>query len=143
RDRRAQHPADVLRPSARRVDELVRLRALAGAQHGSRHRTAPTFHPDDLVREERGAEGDALVPESYEHAVRVEPAVIGGEYGAPEVVDVHRREPSLQLIGFEVDDSAAVLLLDVVVAPQLLDIGRRNNEQVTVLRETDLRRHTV
>src|SRR6266566_2702802 len=101
------HGADVLGPGTGGVDEVSRLDSLAGSEQSGSYGRAMADESSHIVGHELGTNRAGLVPKAYKDAVGIEPSIVWRQNRRAEVVDVHRREPAFDFIGFEPLDVAS------------------------------------
>src|SRR5204863_761164 len=93
-----QHRADILGPRPGRVNEVVGVDSLTGAQYRAGDAAPVAYQPGHLAGHELGTQRPGLVAEAQQHAIRIQPAVVRRVHGAAQVRDVHRGESVLELV---------------------------------------------
>lgn len=81
------HGANVLGPRASGVDKLVGVDLPAGAELRFGYAAPVADEHDDLVGQELRTHRLGLVAESHQHAVRVQPTILGRVHGGAKVRD--------------------------------------------------------
>src|SRR5207237_2922953 len=136
---RIDHPADLLRPGAGGIYEMIGRDRAAGGESGGRDGVSLSLEADDLVGHELDANRLRLRPEGHQQAVRVEPAIIRRVHTGPEIFHLHGGPPCLERVWFEPRGVHPHSLLGLEVAPARLEAFWRDDEQAAVLLQPDAR----